>query len=81
MLKLGVKARDVVSGWEGTITSRHEYLNGCVRYEIAGTDKDGKPEDFVFDEQQIEVLGDDGPLVNLQVTAAGGPRSNRPVPR
>lgn len=95
-IELGAKARDRVSGWEGTITSRYEYLNGCERYEISGSDKDGKPEGFVFDFQQIEVLeapnpallGMPAPLPNKAPPAptprfrrAGGPRGSAPVPR
>ncbi len=54
-LPLGVKAKDLVSSWEGTIVARYEYMNGCCRYEIAGVDKDGKPEAMVFDGQQLEI--------------------------
>jgi hypothetical protein len=32
---------------------RFDYANGCTRVEIAGTDKDAKPESFVFDIQQV----------------------------
>lgn len=55
-INLGDRAKDVVSGWEGVVCSRHEYLNGCVRFMIEGADKDGKPEGFVFDEQQVVVI-------------------------
>ena len=87
---LGQRARDKISGWEGILAGRFEYLNGCVRYEIGGTDKDGKPESFVFDEQQIEVIGN-GLLASLDElepkaeprrrARTGGPRGNRPPAR
>lgn len=77
---LGGRYRDHVSGWEGTATARYEYMNGCVRIEISGADKDGKPESFVFDVQQIEPV--EPQLAEPATTqATGGPRSNRPVPR
>lgn len=76
---LGRKYRDTVSGWEGTATARYQYMNGCIRIEIAGADKDGKPESFVFDVQQIEEL--DAPKIAVAPAATGGPRSNRPVDR
>jgi hypothetical protein len=78
-ITLGTKVRDTVSGWEGTATARYEYMNGCVRYEISAHDKDGKPESFVFDEQQIEAL----PVEPLKTKKrrTGGDRSNRPVAR
>jgi hypothetical protein len=82
--ELGAKARDRVSAWTGTITARYEYLNGCERYEISGTDKDGKPEAFVFDAQQVEVLEPPTPELTRQpapVVATGGARDSRPVAR
>jgi len=77
---LGERYRDVVSGWEGVATARYEYMNGCVRIEISGADKDGKPEGFVFDIQQIEAV--EAPAVPATpVATVGGPRSHRPVSR
>jgi len=32
MIRLGNKVRDKVSGIEGIVTGRCEYLNGCVQY-------------------------------------------------
>ncbi len=56
-LVLGAKARDTISGWEGTIEAIHWYLNGCVRATIAAS-KDGEPKAFVFDGEQIEILSE-----------------------
>lgn len=80
LLILGRKYRDVVSGWEGVATARYEYLNGCVRYEIAGADKDGKPESFIFDVEQL-VAVDAPPVVTAPASPTGGPRSSKPVAR
>lgn len=55
-INLGDKAKDTVSGFEGIVSSKHIYLNGCVRFALEGADKDGAPTGHVFDEQQIEVL-------------------------
>lgn len=86
MTKLGDRVRDAVSGWEGIATARYEYLNGCVRWQIDGVDKDGKPEGFVFDDQQVQVVMADAlaPVVEYPdpaVSSVGGPRSNTPVAR
>jgi hypothetical protein len=92
MANLGDKVRDVVSGWEGIASGRYEYLNGCIRWQVDGTDKDGKPDGYVFDDQQIEVVEEAvvpvHPAVRAVVTPpmpaaarTGGPRGNRPVPR
>lgn len=87
---LGQTYRDRVSGWTGVAVARHEYLNGCVRYELAASDKDGKPESFVFDEQQIVsidapdgrrlVPGDPESSAPHWPVRPGGPRDNAPVP-
>lgn len=86
-IELGSKVKDTVSGYEGTAVARYIYLNGCERYEVAGADKDGKPEAFVFDVQQLVVTK--GPVVSvtrvvgrkLVVDAPGGDRSSTPVAR
>lgn len=78
-ITLGNKYRDKVSGWEGIATARYEYMNGCVRIEISGADKDGKPEGFVFDVHQVEEVVAAPVVVEQRQT--GGPTSNRPVAR
>lgn len=78
--KLGEKARDTVSGWVGVATARYEYLNGCVRWEIAAHDKDGYPKAFVFDEQQLERVEAE-PIVRAKRRFTGGPRDSTPVER
>ena len=78
-------AKDVVSGFEGAVTARYDYINGCVRFEVAGTDKDGKPEGFVFDVQQMqwsdEWIEGYEPSKAAPLRATGGPRDKRPVQR
>lgn len=78
-LQLGKKYRDKISGWEGILTARYEYMNGCVRVEISGADKDGQPKGFVFDEQQIELVPDGG--VKTKPRRTGGPQTSVPVSR
>lgn len=58
--KLGSKIRDKVSGVEGITTSRTEFLNGCIQYNIhPKADKDGKHVDiYNYDEQQLELIDD-----------------------
>lgn len=80
---LGNTYRDPISGWEGVATARYEYLNGCVRVELSAADKDGKPDSFVFDhEQLVQVVGSDK-VADIPEPArrTGGPRSSTPVPR
>ncbi len=78
MIELGSKAKDTISGYTGIATARYEYMNGCVRYELSGTDKEGRPLSYVFDVQQIEVL--EAPKVKKpRHRATGGPRDNTPL--
>ena len=44
-IKLGVRIKDRVTGFEGIVTARVEYLNGCIQYCITpkmGEDKEAK---------------------------------------
>lgn len=88
-LELGSKVRDVVTGYEGITTARYEYLNGCERYEVMATDKDGKPDGHVFDVQQLELLEPPITMPRTEPVVApapplrrtGGSRSSKPVER
>jgi hypothetical protein len=53
--------RDMITGFEGVVVSRHEYLHGGVRIGVQPRYlKDGLPcEDQVFDEQRLMVISDD----------------------
>lgn len=75
---LGRRYRDTISGWTGVATARYEYMNGCVRIELSGVDKDGKPDGHVFDIQQIELATGAVPVAAMP---RGGDRSGRPVDR
>ena len=76
-VELGKKYRDPVSGWSGTATAIHTYLWGCRRVTIEGSDKDGKPESFTFDEPQLQAMGG-RPTISVEKVeaqpATGGPR-------
>jgi hypothetical protein len=66
---LGKRYRDIVSGFDGIVTSRHEYLNGCVRVSLTakklGGDK--KPVVDTFDVQQLKLV-DGGIAVDFIVS-------------
>lgn len=77
-LQFGEKVRDVVTGYEGTLTARFEYANGCVRYQVEALDKDGQLVETVFDEQRLEPM----PLRKAKQRAtSGGARSSKPPRR
>lgn len=79
--ELGMKARDKVTGFEGIITGRIEYLFGCNQYGLTPKIRDdGKPEDtHFFDEGRVEILGPGVSPEEVQVEKAGG--INRDAPR
>lgn len=55
----GDRVRDIISGFKGFIINRTEWLNGCRRYAVRGSDlDDGLPtESYVFDENELEIAG------------------------
>ncbi len=58
MIKLGSKVKDKVTGFVGIVTSRTEYLNGCVRCSVTPkVKKDNKIIEAEWvDEMQLEVV-------------------------
>lgn len=83
MFELGTQVRDRVTEFQGTITSRIEYLNGCLQYCVEPKlDKDGKARDHKYiDEGQLKFLmsrADDlrGPAEKDEGT--GGQMPNEP---
>jgi hypothetical protein len=54
MFNFGDKVKDIVSGFEGIVVGKTEWMNGCIRYSLQGPVKDGKiPEMEWVDEQQL----------------------------
>ncbi len=77
---LGAKARDRVSGFEGIIECRGEWLNGCIRITLAPTDldKDGAlKKTATFDIEQIELLDEGAVIVAPKPMER---RTNGPMP-
>ena len=82
---LGTRARDLVSGFEGIITGRAQYLNGCTQFVLdPPKDKDSKiVKGQWFDNGQLEVvdigLADQIPgPVAAERARPGGPQRNAP---
>lgn len=59
MYELGAEAKDKITGFQGIITGRVEYLYGCNQYGLnPKIRKDGKLGDICyFDEGRIEIIG------------------------
>ena len=58
-VKNGDLVRELVTGYEGVVVSRTEFLNGCIRVSIQARDlKDGKPvEPLHADVEQLSIIG------------------------
>lgn len=76
-IKLGNKVRDTVTGFSGIVTSRIEYLNGCIQFGVGGkVRKDGGvPGTEYFDWQRLEMLG---PGLAPKMSRTGGPQRDAP---
>jgi hypothetical protein len=77
---LGSKVRDPITGFEGVVTARTEWLYGCVRVAVQTPElKDGKPvEEQWFDETRVDVIasGHSDPA-----EPTGGTRTDPSLPR
>jgi len=64
MENLGKQGKDVITGFEGTITSEHHYLTGCTQFGLQPKCKeDGTLGDTMyFDETRVEITGDQAKL-------------------
>ena len=83
-IELGSKVKDLVTGFEGIVTSRTEYLNGCIQYciapKITGKDK-GIPDSYSIDVQQLKVIGKGVAKKSTKKKKPGGPmKVHRAVP-
>ena len=64
-IPLGARARDIVTGFEGVVTSYHTYLSGCDRVTITPpVNAEGKlPDPSSFDISEVERLGGDDDII------------------
>ncbi len=75
-VKLGDKARDTVTGYQGTVIAKTEWMNGCHRVTIQAEglkDDGGAKESHHCDVQQVELVEENKtPARKL----SGGPMPN-----
>ena len=71
---LGAEVKDAITGFEGVVTSRTEWTNGCKRYGVqARALHDGIPvKDQAFDEEDLVLVKPVPTAAGKK--AAGGPR-------
>jgi hypothetical protein len=74
-IALGDIARDTISGYEGVVVARTEWINNCVRFTLQAKKltADGKPVEAVtFDAFDLELVSTREPPV--EPVKHGGPR-------
>jgi hypothetical protein len=81
---LGDKVKCTITGYQGIVTSRTQWLNGCIRYGVQSDklNSDGKVKDSEgFDEQQLKLVKA-GAIPSPQTAAPkpGGPRRDERSP-
>ena len=77
--ELGQKVKDVVTGLEGIVTSRTEYLTGCIHCGVQPQNlKDGKPQDPEWIDQSRLIFVDEGIRPIYEVPNTSGPEQNPP---
>jgi hypothetical protein len=56
MIELGDRAKDAITGVQGVVTGRIEYITGCRRFMLEYTGSDGQPKDAWFDEARLKLV-------------------------
>ena len=83
-IKMGCKARDIVTGFEGIVTSKTSYITGCSQYYLVSQSEDAskKAEGTWVDEPRLKVI--DSKKVKLKFDKGvskkrhyGGPTPNK----
>jgi len=77
---LGDKVKDRITGFDGIVVCRAEWLNGCVRFTVQPTKlKDGRAIDTdCFDENQLVLLK--AGAYQDSAAPSGGPRPKQRMP-
>lgn len=83
MIDLGVLAKDEISGFEGVVTGRAEYLYGCVQVHLTprGCNNEGQPIDAKWFDEPQAIIVDGNPLGLAQLPdpdPTGGPERSYP---
>lgn len=80
MIELGLKAKDKITGFEGVITGRAQYLTGCDQYVLVPGIKDGQLQKSEwFDEGRLEVIGEGITAEAVAGPKRGGPQRDAPL--
>jgi len=77
MLELGKKGKDKVTGFEGILIARSQWVTGCDQYLLSPKAKKDEVKDANwFDEGRIEIIGTGIAPKKITSKKTGGPRFN-----
>lgn len=79
MIKCGDRVKDSITGLTGIVTTRCEWLHGCVRVTVQPEklDKGKYPDSLTFDEGQLVIVRKSVHTGNfVPRSTTGGPREN-----
>jgi hypothetical protein len=82
MIAMGSKVRDRITGFEGRVTCRTEYITGCTQILVVPKVKDdgSYQEAHWFDEQRLEVDTLINPVTLSPFDNAATPGCDKPAP-
>jgi hypothetical protein len=80
MEKMGKLAKDRITGFQGVIIGRADYLFGCTQYCIAPQAEKNEIKDaHWFDEGRVEVIGEGVTVEEVTGEKPGGPNPYNPA--
>ena len=76
-IKLGSKVKDKVTGFEGIVVTKCEYLNGCIQFAVQPVAENNKVNETQWiDIQQLEISADE--IIEITKYKTGGGFRNHP---
>lgn len=69
--EMGAEVTDKITGYKGTITSQHLYINGCVSYGVERLEQ-GDIKSWSIDEERISFISQG---LSLEAKPSGGPHT------
>lgn len=76
-IHLGDEVVDIITGFQGVVTGKTTYINGCVQFSVRPKVlKDGKMIDLEWiDDKRLKIINEaSGALAEMTNTARGGPQ-------
>jgi hypothetical protein len=80
-IELGQKVKDIITGFEGIVMCKVDYLTSCTHYGIQGEIVDGKvPEYLYFDYKRLKIINKKSILERTEETKTKGASISGKIP-